>query len=657
MQRGAVILALLIFLILSGQALAADASESIQTTAPIRVIGQTRRPLDKSEVTGTASEVDATIGAVSLEKVLQRNTSIQVRASGGEGVSTQFLVRGQDPGQSRFFLEGIPLTDAEFNVSRSYWLPLETIQTVEVYPAAVPATLGEDGLGGAVQMRLRDRSNAPWTLAGRGGSFGYLKASVRSATFANTPSSIFVSATRSEENFQYFDDNGTPLNPSDDGFRSREHNRFMRLSVFPRITLLKRDRHQLESWGILGLQHLEVPGSVRMPTQAEYRERWLLCAIQHRWEGADRFHTSDIYFRSTLEEMKIPAGGRLGLYPQGDTHAWSVGIQTKNESLGKNGIGLSTAIKWHQFERSALLRPVQRGDISTSVTGGVSVSESLSLHAALLGHHYQYRNDGKWGKDFFLLSLRLGGQWLVHPSIRIRAMGGRFYRSPTLNEIYGTSFGLAASPDLQPEYAWKFDGGMDWSRSFENSFVRRAGMSYSFHASTATNLVSFIQTAQDAKRAVNLASARIVGHEIKTEVVTSFGLRVEPALEWLQTENLSDVSYQYGKRLPYRPTFRGALTVELESGRWSAFYRTGLNGQFFTDLGNFQEIAPTEDHSLGFTWRSPGLGEWSIEASNLTDVLMNNTKSGAFTFSEVASGYLGYPVPGRRIYLSWKLDV
>jgi outer membrane cobalamin receptor len=57
-------------------------------------------------------------GGESLGDKLRVIPSIDVRESGGEGATPNLFIRGQDPKQTRFFLEGFPLADAEFNGGR-----------------------------------------------------------------------------------------------------------------------------------------------------------------------------------------------------------------------------------------------------------------------------------------------------------------------------------------------------------------------------------------------------------------------------------------------------------------------------------------------------------------------------------------------------------
>src|SRR5690606_24594587 len=65
--------------------------------------------------------------------------------------------------------------------------------------------------------------------------------------------------------FTYFDDNGTLLNPNDDGYRVRGHNGFSQLDAATRIATEDR---RLEGGARLAWKRQDLPGSTTQPARA-----------------------------------------------------------------------------------------------------------------------------------------------------------------------------------------------------------------------------------------------------------------------------------------------------------------------------------------------------------------------------------------------------
>ena len=92
--------------------------------------------------------------ASNLNELLARQAGVQVRQSGGAGSSSTVSIRGLEGKRVQIFLNGNPLNtpDGSFGIND---LPLQLIERVEIYKGTVPAELGGDGLGSAVNVVLK----------------------------------------------------------------------------------------------------------------------------------------------------------------------------------------------------------------------------------------------------------------------------------------------------------------------------------------------------------------------------------------------------------------------------------------------------------------------------------------------------------------------
>ena len=87
----------------------------------------------------------------SLTDMIDRTTGIKVREEGGVGSDFDLSINGMSGNSVRYFLDGMPLDAKGSGVSLSN-LPVNIIDRIEIYKGVVPASLGADALGGAINI-------------------------------------------------------------------------------------------------------------------------------------------------------------------------------------------------------------------------------------------------------------------------------------------------------------------------------------------------------------------------------------------------------------------------------------------------------------------------------------------------------------------------
>lgn len=89
-----------------------------------------------------------------LNEILDNAAGIKVAQQGGLGNASRIIVQGMDGKRVGIFINGMPMGNSdEFQLSS---IPLDMVDEVEIYKGIIPAWLGGDGLGGAVNIRLKD---------------------------------------------------------------------------------------------------------------------------------------------------------------------------------------------------------------------------------------------------------------------------------------------------------------------------------------------------------------------------------------------------------------------------------------------------------------------------------------------------------------------
>jgi vitamin B12 transporter len=145
-----------------------------QEPMEVRVVGKRRRAENlqqSAEAVNVVSTRKARRETADLGEVLARTQGVAVRRSGGLGSDARFSLNGLYDDQIRFFLDGVPLDGAGFPFGVAN-VPVNLIESVEVYRGVVPIRFGADALGGAVNLVSDDAYNTHAGASYQVGSFG-----------------------------------------------------------------------------------------------------------------------------------------------------------------------------------------------------------------------------------------------------------------------------------------------------------------------------------------------------------------------------------------------------------------------------------------------------------------------------------------------------
>lgn len=153
--------------------------ESAKTLRTVTVLGKSKaQQLKEGAYSVNAIDVKQLAGmSVTLDDVVGRTAGVKVRTEGGAGSDFDLSINGMSGNSVRFFIDGVPADIKGSSVNLAN-MPLSIVDRVEVYKGVVPAFLGTDALGGAVNIITKKRRvnylDASYTV----GSFGTHKADV-----------------------------------------------------------------------------------------------------------------------------------------------------------------------------------------------------------------------------------------------------------------------------------------------------------------------------------------------------------------------------------------------------------------------------------------------------------------------------------------------
>ncbi len=99
-----------------------------------------------------ALDVKPVVNSLSnLNELVNRTSGVKVRQEGGVGSDYDLSINGMSGNSVRYFIDGAPLETKGSEVSLAN-LPVNIIDHIEMYKGVVPAYLGSDALGGAINI-------------------------------------------------------------------------------------------------------------------------------------------------------------------------------------------------------------------------------------------------------------------------------------------------------------------------------------------------------------------------------------------------------------------------------------------------------------------------------------------------------------------------
>ncbi len=118
------------------------------------------RRLAEGALSVNAVELKADVNRLTnLNNLVGHTAGVKVRRQGGAGSDLDLSINGLSGNSIRYFIDGVPLDSkgSEVNLDN---IPVNIVERVELYKGVVPAALGSDALGGAVNIvTRRERRN------------------------------------------------------------------------------------------------------------------------------------------------------------------------------------------------------------------------------------------------------------------------------------------------------------------------------------------------------------------------------------------------------------------------------------------------------------------------------------------------------------------
>jgi vitamin B12 transporter len=318
--------------------------------------------------------------------------------------------------------------------------------------------------------------------------------------------------------------------------------------------------------------------------------------------------------------------------------------------------------------------PARAGATGRRLGGGTSVADEIVLGAAedvvlvpaVRLDVLSTRGDGAASTTFGAESLgarddvhvspRVAARWRVTPDVTVKANAGRYFRPPTVVELFGDRGFVAGNPHLAAETGFTADAGVIVAPGRDLGAIDRVYLEVAVFGSLVSDLIAFLPTAGRYARARNVASARIGGVESAFAARALRTLTLTGNYTFLESEQDSDSVSSDGRRLPGRP--RHELYLRLDAGRAFGGVTAGVFADLnlvsgnFLDEGNLNQVPPRR--LVGAGLRLAPLSGLTLvaEVKNLLDHRTDEVGPAGREVPRAVADVLDYPLPGRALYFT-----
>jgi len=623
--------------------------------APIQVEGDVAPEVgevEHSEFTGTYSHIglaDLSVVGDSLATLISRESGIQHRQAGALGSYSSLTIRGATSAQTNVYLDGVLLNNAGNGSVDLSQFELLNLGSIDVYRGSTPAQLGISNIGGSVNLRSPAASDDTASVLIGTGSFGEKKAqfALRGARSGQNLQLAFSHHT-SDNEFEFSNDNGTPLNPSDDSRQYRYNADFSRQSLLFKLDGLGRDRRRYDllvqySDRERGIPHWRNIDSAA--TRYDTRSSQVQLSRRSRTVSDSGWNHSQTLYLNQNAEHYDDRQSQVGLGNQKSETTTTVGgLKAYWDSVRERGtFAINTDLRYENLDNEDALVSKEYSATRTSINSVMQLSlyrfdERLLMTPAIRLNSLSDQFDGvlrsgDYDNGRLNATTSVGFRWAHSDSLQINANVGQHQREPTFFELFGDRGFYIGSADLVAEEGVNMDVGMQWQTPGNPDRVLRV----TWFGSQRDELISSVYDAQGIGRSENTGAARVYG--LETAINWNIGSWVKAAfnLTWQDTENKSGIRAYRGKRLPGEARLAGNLSLQYNRRRWGFWYQSDWSDGRYYDAAN---VLPAEDsilHNLGVSY-----GGKAVEAVLRLDNLGNDN----------IEDFNGFPKPGRTIRMN-----
>jgi iron complex outermembrane receptor protein len=509
--------------------------------------------------------------AASVADAVATAVGAHTRSLGGLGAYASVTVRGAAPSHTAILIDGVPLARIAAVTTDLGRFALDAFGEVDLYRGAVPVELGGAGVGGALNLmtRLGPGEHGERITASLGtGSFGARHARVRYGdAYGSVVSSTTLGYQGATGDYTYFDDNSTPLNQADDGYRVRRNNGFDAVDGATRWGTADR---AVVGGARVAYKRQGLPGSTINPAlgaQLTTTDAIGDAAFDAGVGGATARQLG--YVLVEHQRLDDPRG-ELGLgaaerdfltLAGGASSTWHIALGPHRGVIGGEARGERFRDRDQAGTAAAL--------VGTRLAGAITAAADLVIDppdarivvspAARLDVVRTAPTPMTSGPQALvpveprrdvIASPRLTARFAATGDVTLKGSAGWYARLPTLTEVFGDRGFVVGSPELRPERGPSGDLGAVWAPAGATGDVDRIFFEGDVFAHRAHDTIALITTAGFVARAANIGDTQAYGAELVAAARYARTLSVTASYTRLVSEQLAGDPSVEGKPVP-----------------------------------------------------------------------------------------------------------
>ena len=411
------------------------AKPTIQPRKETVVVTGTFQPVQLNDLDRALSELpvrDVQQLFGSFTDVLRLEPSIDLRERAPGGVQTDVSIRGSSFGQTLIMINGLRVNDAQsghhnFDIP----VPLASVDRIEVLRGSGSTFYGSDAVGGAVNFITTPPHASEFRLGAGIGNFGTNQQSA-SAAFINQRFSEQVSVARDfSSGFMPDRDYRSLSTLSDTHIKTRLGDTGVLLAYSDRPFGADQFYGDYPSWERTKAWLAMLRQDLGKNTEFDFgyrRHSDVFVLFRSQPSIYENNHVTDAWQLALRRHDRLLQNGTL-----------SYGVEAYREDIDSTNLGV------HARNRGAVyvnydMRALKR--LSFSVGGREEIYNSTR------GEFSPTASAGYWLGNGF----------------KLRGSVSHAFRIPTYTDLYYLDPASVGNPDLRPESAWSYEGGIVWDR-------------------------------------------------------------------------------------------------------------------------------------------------------------------------------------------------
>ena len=619
-----------------------------------------------------------------LTDILEREAGVRVRKFGGLGSYSTLSIRGSNSNQVRMYIDGIPLNNSQGGEVNLSDLGFDNLEKIEIYKSGLSGGFSNTSIGGTVNLVTNKSEFKKVTRVNTGGgSFNTYKISGFHSDFTEkTRYSFFVQKEKSDQNFIFKTDNGTPVINNYDDKDIRRKNAF-----FDRYNFTSKFGIDFKSTTLNFLNDFNyrkngIPGPASNQNEKVEREyirnttgissntkSFLIDNLSldtrmfytgerdHLFDPLQEFSSGTPNSKANMQNYGVHILPGLSLLNYNQIFKFLIAnenetfirdkrnkldeITDKSTKKFRNHTTLQIQDEIRLFDKKIIIIPVIQKEIFID-----RFNEIRTYTDTLNSIYTDYKLPSNFKKTEFL-NKRMGIIFNLFNNndfiYSIKSNYSTENRIPLFSELFGERGSIIGNTTLKPEKSQNIDFGFVTEyKGLDHKFSTTVSI---FHKKIE-DMILFIPNSQFSLKPENIDSADIKGIELISKYYYKDKWKLLSNYTYQRAINTSDISYVKGKFLPLRPlhewngsviykfpkveiggevTFIGATFrdrtneyVNYQQARW--IYNLFLNYELIKDTEKNKELL------LG------------IEIKNILNYRTYDI--------------IGYPLPGRSIYFT-----